>query len=338
MGFKLTFWGVRGSIACPGPKHLVYGGNTSCVEAVMGGEHVILDGGTGIRNAGCALLRQGVRSGTIMFSHAHWDHINGLPFFAPAFEPNHTFRIMAGNLGAYGGIGKLFSAQMEAPNLPVRIDTAQAQLDFEDFHAGDRFTIGGERAVEVRTAPLNHPNGATGYRLQHRGRSVCYVTDTEHRPGQLDENILALIEGADLLIYDCTYTDEEFQSHVGWGHSTWEEGVRLARAGRVRRLAIFHHDPEHEDPFMDRLALTARREWSGAFIAREGMQIDIERMAREAAKPRLVVVPDLPRTTLRQRNDGGAGVAAAQANPETTDADTVGKPGPHLRLLRKLTR
>jgi phosphoribosyl 1,2-cyclic phosphodiesterase len=128
----------------------------------------------------------------------------------------------------------------------------------------------------VRTAPLNHPNGATGYRLELGGRSVCYVTDTEHLPGEPDKNVLGLIEGADLVIYDSTYTDEEFPGKVGWGHSTWQEGVRLCRTAGARRLAIFHHDPDHDDSFMAAVDKTARAEWDGAFAAREEMIITVD--------------------------------------------------------------
>jgi phosphoribosyl 1,2-cyclic phosphodiesterase len=129
--------------------------------------------------------------------------------------------------------------------------------------------------VRVATAPLNHPNGATGYRLEHAGKAICYVTDTEHVPGKPDQRILALIEGADLVVYDCTYTDAEFETKVGWGHSTWQEAVRLCRQAAVKQLAIFHHDPSHEDSFMAEVEREARDAWSGAFVAREGMHVQL---------------------------------------------------------------
>jgi ribonuclease BN (tRNA processing enzyme) len=122
---------------------------------------------------------------------------------------------------------------------------------------------------------LKHPDGATGYRLDYQGHSVCYVTDTEHDIGKPDQNILGLIEGADLLIYDCTFTDQQFEAKRGWGHSTWQEGVRLAQAAKVKRLAIFHHDPDHEDSFMERIEAQAFAMWAGAFVARDNMRINI---------------------------------------------------------------
>ncbi|MCK5445629.1 MAG: MBL fold metallo-hydrolase, partial [Rhodospirillaceae bacterium] len=127
--------------------------------------------------------------------------------------------------------------------------------------------------VKIRTAPLNHPNGATGYRIETDGYSACYVTDTEHVPGELDQNILGLIEGADLVIYDCTYTEEEFPSKIGWGHSTWNQGVKLCRDVGVKQMAIFHHDPDHDDKFMAEIEAIAKAEWDGTFVAREGMEI-----------------------------------------------------------------
>ena len=130
--------------------------------------------------------------------------------------------------------------------------------------------------VNIRTAPLNHPNGATGYRIEHGGKSAVYVTDTEHVPGQPDQNILGLIEGADVVIYDSTYTEDEFPSKIDWGHSTWNEGMRLCQAAKVKQLAIFHHEPDHDDDFMDKLTAEAAEAWDGTFVCREGMEIILE--------------------------------------------------------------
>ncbi len=162
---------------------------------------------------------------------------------------------------------------MTAPTWPVPLDIMKANLRFEDFKAGEAFQLYPD--VKVKTAPLNHPNGATGYRIEYGGKAACYVTDTEHVPGQPDANILGLIEGADLLIYDCTYTDDEFPAKVGWGHSTWREAVRLSRAADVKRLAIFHHEPDHDDAFMEKLEAEAKQTWSGTVVAREGMELTL---------------------------------------------------------------
>jgi phosphoribosyl 1,2-cyclic phosphodiesterase len=161
---------------------------------------------------------------------------------------------------------------MTQPVFPVPIEIMHARMQFQDFKAGESFDIDG---VKVRTAPLNHPNGATGYRLEHGGRSMCYLTDTEHVIGRPDENILHLIDGADLVIYDSTYTDDEFPKRISWGHSTWQEAVRLCRRANVKKLAIFHHDPDHDDTFMAKVNKEAQELWLGAIVAREGMTIDL---------------------------------------------------------------
>lgn len=267
----VKFWGVRGSIACPSPAYAKFGGNTSCVQVEIGDSQLILDSGTGIRSLGLDMMQKGQRQSTLMLTHVHWDHTNGFPFYAPVFDRNCGVRIMAGSLSQVGGIREAIAGQMAAPNFPVPLEALHAQLDFQDFTAGDTFSLSSE--IKVRTAPLNHPDGATGYRIEHGGRAVCYVTDTEHTPGEHDERVLALIDGADLVIYDSTYTDAELPAHAGWGHSTWQEGVRLSKMANVKRLAIFHHDPDHDDVFMEALEKEAKQTWDGAFAAREGMSL-----------------------------------------------------------------
>ncbi len=271
MSLKVKFWGVRGSIACPSPNHISFGGNTSCIEVSAGGNRFILDAGTGVRNLGHWIFRKGPDHATFLFSHTHWDHITGFPFFAPAFHAKYQFTMLAGHLNDQGGLQRVISGQMSNPTFPVPLEAMRARLDFGDFRAGDSWSPA--QGVVIRTAPLNHPNGATGYRIEHAGKSVCYVTDTEHLPGKPDQNILGLIEGADLVIYDSTYTDAEFPAKVGWGHSTWQEGVRLSQAANVQSLAIFHHDPDHEDRFMEQVEEDARAMWRGAFVARENMRL-----------------------------------------------------------------
>ncbi|MDA0654278.1 MAG: MBL fold metallo-hydrolase [Proteobacteria bacterium] len=274
MSMRVKFWGVRGSIACPSLGHLKYGGNTSCIEVSIDGElPIILDCGTGIHTLGHKFVARGQKSTNILMSHTHWDHINGFPFFAPIFRQDSEIRIYAGHLHARGGIKQILADHLEQPLFPVPLELMASTKHFNDFVAGESFTIGND--VAVRTAKLNHPGGATGYRLEKDGASVCYVTDTEHTPGRPDENILALIEGADLVIYDSTYTDAEFPKFVGWGHSTWQEGVRLCQAANARQLAIFHHDPSHDDSFMVELEAEARRVWNGTLVAREQLVVSV---------------------------------------------------------------
>ena len=271
MALKVKFWGVRGSIACPSPHHIRYGGNTSCLEITAGDKRVVLDAGTGIRGLGQTFLKDDVSQIHLLLTHTHWDHINGFPFFVPAYDPKRSLHIMAGHLRGREGIQNVLAAQMDNPMFPVPLSAMQAKMRFEDFEAGMSFNLYDD--VHVRTTQLNHPNGATGYRIEHAGHSICYITDTEHVPGKDDQNILGLIEGADLVIYDSTYTEEEFPNRIGWGHSTWNEGVRLCRMADVKSMAIFHHDPEHDDDFMDKLGAEAHKEWDGTFVAKEGMEL-----------------------------------------------------------------
>jgi len=273
MALAVRFWGVRGSIACPSPRHMIYGGNTSCVEVLVANDRIILDAGTGIRDLGDLLLKEDTRQARLLLSHTHWDHVSGFPFFRPGFQPGRAFHVMAGHLTDHGGVRATLAGQMMQPMFPVPLEIMKSDLAFEDFEAGGSFQFPG--GISVRTARLNHPSGATAYRIEHLGKSFCYVTDTEHVPGKPDENVLGLIEGADLVAYDSTYTDEEFPSKVGWGHSTWQEAIRLCRQANVGKLVIFHHDPDHEDDTMAKIEADAHATWADAIVAREGMTIDL---------------------------------------------------------------
>ncbi len=272
VSLALRFWGVRGSIACPSSSHVRYGGNTSCLEVEAGDTTIILDAGTGIRSLGHSIRDRGLKSAHLLLTHSHWDHINGFPFFGPGFNKGYEFQVMAGHL-ENDSIREVLAGQMMQPTFPVPLEAMQARLSFEDFSAGDTFKIGPD--ITIKTTSLNHPNGATGYRIEHAGKSLCYVTDTEHIPGKPDQNVLGLIEGADLVIYDSTYVEDEFPSKVGWGHSTWQEAVALCTSADVKQLSIFHHDPEHDDDFMDRVAEEAREKWSGASVAKEGQIFEL---------------------------------------------------------------
>jgi len=275
MSIRVKIWGCRGSIACPAPTHLKYGGNTTSLEVDIGGQKLLLDCGTGIRNLGKAMMKDEQEHCYILLTHTHWDHINGFPFFAPAFDKNRHFEIMAGHLMDKGGIRNILESQMDNPMFPVPLEAMQAKLSFTDFSAGEDLDLGIGGAT-VRTALLNHPNDATGYRVDYNGSSMCLITDTEHVDGKLDENVLKLIEGADLVIYDATYTEEEFPSKIGWGHSTWNEGIKLCREAGAKRLGIFHHDPEHDDVFMDSIAEAANKVWDGTFVIQENMDFLVE--------------------------------------------------------------
>jgi phosphoribosyl 1,2-cyclic phosphodiesterase len=268
--FSVRFWGVRGSIACSGPRTVRYGGNTSSLEVRCGDQLLLFDAGTGIRYLGKTL--DGRIDGNLYFTHTHFDHVCGLPFFRPLFDPQNRFRLWAGHLRGALTLKRVLAEFMMSPLFPVPPEVFRATLEYRDFNAGE--TLDGGPGVSVRTAALNHPDGSTGYRIEYDGRSFCYVTDTEHVPGSLDRSVLGLIAGADLVVYDCMYTDDEYRRYVGWGHSTWQEGVRLCKHAGAKRMVVFHHDPDHDDEMLDGIAREVEKLLPGSAVAHEGLVLE----------------------------------------------------------------
>lgn len=267
--FSVCFWGVRGSIACPGPRTLRYGGNTSCVEVRCGEHLLIFDAGTGIRDLGKHLQGPRAISADLFLSHVHYDHVQGLPFFEPALRAGNALRIWAGDRD--GGIRAELQRLMQPPFFPLPLETMAATLDFRDFAAGE--TLAPAPGIIVRTAPLDHPNKATGFRIEHQARSVCYVTDTEHPAEGVNQDVLELVRGADLVIYDSTYSDEDYPAHRGWGHSTWQAGLRLCEQAGASIFVAFHHEPDRDDTDLDGIAAELARRRPGSLVAREGMTL-----------------------------------------------------------------
>lgn len=279
---EIKFWGVRGSIASPGPETAAVGGNTSCVEVRCGSSRIILDAGTGVRKLGDALLREGPVEATVLLSHLHWDHIQGLPFFVPAYLPSSRLSIV-GSAHGIGTLREVLSTQMAAPSFPVRMDELGAQIAVREARPGEAFDVG---EVHVRIAKLNHPGGVLAYRVEHEGRSVVYATDTEHY-ACVDPALRALADGADVLIYDAQYTPEEYRgdggrSKVGWGHSTYVAGAEIARACGARKLVLFHHDPQRTDAGVAEIERLSRELFPASVAAREGLCIRVEALARAA--------------------------------------------------------
>lgn len=267
--FSVKFWGVRGSIATPGPAYQRYGGNTSCIEVHCGDQLIILDAGTGIRPLGKAMLAGEQRNAELLMTHTHFDHICGLPFFAPIYVKGFKIKIRAGHLLPSSNVRKVLCELMMAPLFPIPPSVFGAEVTYQDFSCGETLKLDGD--VKVKTGSLNHPNGACGYRIEFDGRSVCYITDTEHKPGSIDQRVVDLVAGADIMIYDSTYTDDEYPRFAGWGHSTWQEALRVADAANVKTCVIFHHDPSHDDVFMDNVSANAQSVRPGTVVAREGM-------------------------------------------------------------------
>jgi phosphoribosyl 1,2-cyclic phosphodiesterase len=282
---EIKFWGVRGSIASPGPETAAVGGNTSCVEVRCGSARIVLDAGTGVRKLGHVMLREGPVEAALLLSHLHWDHIQGLPFFVPAYVSSSKLTVFGCAHGA-GTLREAFATQMAAPNFPVRLDELGAEITFREVRPGDAFDIGD---VRVRSAKLNHPGGVLAYRIEHGGRTVVYATDTEHY-ACVDPALRELAEGADVLIYDAQYTPEQYRgdrgpSKVGWGHSTYVAGAELARACGAERLVLFHHDPQHTDEVISEIERRARELFPGAVAAREGMRFGAETRSPDVSSP-----------------------------------------------------
>ncbi len=274
--FLVRFWGVRGSIACPGSPTVRYGGNTSCLEMLVGGHRLIFDGGTGLRELGLSLLDKTPVEANLFFTHSHWDHIQGFPFFVPAFVRGNRFNIYGAIAPNGSTIEQRLNDQMLHPNFPVPLQVMGADLKFCDIEVGETLHIGD---ITVENALLNHPGESVGYRVTWQNHVAAYITDTEHYSDHLDDNVLWLARNADVMIYDSTYTDAEYHdpksSKVSWGHSTWQEAVKVAKAAGVKTLVIFHHDPAHDDDFMDQVSADTTALFPGAVVAKEGMVIDL---------------------------------------------------------------
>ena len=293
---RVKFWGTRGSIATPGPATTIYGGNTSCVELRCGPDILIFDAGTGLRPLGLALMDEFADRPFdvhLFISHTHWDHIQGFPFFIPAYTPQTTIHVY-GSTGQGKPLEKVLSGQMDSDYFPVALGDTRAKLHVHEFK-GKPFEIG---AATVSAMYLNHPGMTLGYRVSFGGKSFVYATDNEpyrhtleHLGGRaeagrdfgrkLDSEFVRFIAGADLYIGEAQYTDEEYPTRIGWGHSSISATVHVALEAEVRALAFFHHDPLHDDEAVGAMAQTAhqlvrdRGSTMQCFAAREGQVLEL---------------------------------------------------------------
>lgn len=275
--FRVRFWGVRGSLPVSGPDFHKYGGNTLCIEMQCGDHRLLFDAGSGLLPAGKSLLSEGISSFNLFFTHCHYDHIIGLPYFAPLFDPRSNVTIWSGHTGGKMTTHQIITEFIRPPWFPIEIDECRARLHSQDFKPYD--VLEPFAGVRLRTGKLNHPGGAVGYRVDWEGRSVALITDTEHLPGTLDPEVLSLIEGVDLFLYDTTYTDEEMPHRVNFGHSSWQHAIRLAKASGARNVAFLHHSPLRTDAEIEAIDRVAKEQFPGAFSAREGQIFDINGLA-----------------------------------------------------------
>ncbi|MEP1208613.1 MAG: MBL fold metallo-hydrolase [Rhizobiaceae bacterium] len=280
--FSVKIWGARGTLASDSKSTVRYGGNTACIEVTCGDERLLFDAGSGLRAAGDHIVKQfrkqeadGIprKKLNLFFTHCHYDHISGLPFFAPFFDPKASIDIWSGHLTGPNKTRRMIENYMCPPYFPVGPDVFSANVTYRDFDVRDVLTP--IKDVVIRTLPLNHHDEAIGYRIEFDGRSVCYITDTTHIPDQPDQGIIDFVADTDLMIYDGTYTDEEFPTFWNFGHSTWEEGVRISKAAGVKNYCVFHHRPSRTDKDLDRIGEQCKRAFENSWMGKEGMTIKI---------------------------------------------------------------
>lgn len=271
--FQVIVWGARGSTPMAGPRFTRYGGNTICIEVRCGSEVLFFDAGTGIIPAGIDILSRSLDKIGLFLTHSHYDHIQGLPFFVPLHKPNMAVAIASAHMEGQMTTHEIVEGVMRPPYFPVGPDIFKAAVSYKDFMPGDVLEPG--PGIVMRTGRLCHPGGATGYRIEFAGRVLAIITDTEHTPGELDRNVLKLIEGADLLLYDSAYSDEEMEKYHGFGHSSWQQAIRLAEAGGVKAIGLLHHSLMHADDELDRIARLAAERFPCAHVVRDSQLFEL---------------------------------------------------------------
>ena len=262
----VRFWGVRGSIAVSGGAFVRTGGNTTCIELECAGSRLILDGGTGLQALGASLT--GPVDATLLFSHLHWDHVQGVPFFAPAFHPGSRLRFVGP-----AGLEAALADQMRSPMFPIGLEAFNADCTFQEVSPNQTWREG---PFTITASTMSHPDGVLVYRVAAPGRagpcSVVFATDVEHGRS-LDPALVSFCAGADLLMHDAQYTDAEYPARRGWGHSTWAQAVEVADAAGVGQLALIHHDPQRTDAAVAAIEAEAGLRRRGTLAAREGLEV-----------------------------------------------------------------
>jgi phosphoribosyl 1,2-cyclic phosphodiesterase len=277
---RLKFYGTRGSIPICDASFQEFGGNTTCLQIRFTDTNriAILDAGTGLRNLGRDLSTMGHKQEQIViaFTHFHWDHIQGFPFFAPAYDPGQKITLLTLGRGqTVKNLREIFEVQMQSEYFPVQLGHMGATFEFLQIEDASRHFTGINNVdTIVTTQRHNHPGGAYSFRIERNGKVVVVCTDVEHGD-QIDPKLVQLARGADLLVHDAQYTAEELPKRLGWGHSSFDQAMELAEMAGVRDLVLTHHDPEHDDEFLKRVENLCRERFPNVVLAREGMEIPI---------------------------------------------------------------
>lgn len=258
-------------MASSSAKHDKYGGNTACVEMRCGDHTLIFDAGSGLRLLGNRLMKEERKRLHLFFTHCHYDHISGLPFFAPFFSPKVKIDMWSGHLQGEDKTKRMIEDYMRPPYFPVGPEVFSAKIQYRDFEPSD--TLSPIKGVRVDTMSLNHHDGCIGYKVTYKGRSACLISDVCHVAGIVDEEVVDFVRNADLMIYDATYTDAEFPKFANFGHSTWQHGIRICKQAGVKRYSPFHHRPSRSDKALDKIGEQAKRKFKSTYVAREGLVI-----------------------------------------------------------------
>ena len=265
---QVRTWGTRGSLPVSGPEFVEFGGSTTCIEVRCGDEVLLFDAGSGMLPAGRALKARGVKKTHLLFTHCHYDHIIGFPYFGGLFDATATVHIWSGHMSPMTTTAEMIHAFMHPPFFPIDPGLCPAHIQCHDFTPGD--ILKPEPEITLHTGRLVHPGGAVGYRIDWNGRSVAIITDTEHQAPDLDPVVLDLIRDVDLFVYDACYTEPEMALFRGFGHSTWQQALLLAQAAGVGRVALSHHAPWRSDSDLKAMQAEAQATLPGAFFARDG--------------------------------------------------------------------
>jgi phosphoribosyl 1,2-cyclic phosphodiesterase len=277
---RLKFYGTRGSIPVCDAGFQQFGGNTTCLQITFTDTNrvAIIDAGTGIRNLGRDLRAMGHKQDQIFiaFTHFHWDHIQGFPFFPQAYDPGQKITLLTlGREQTVTDLRGIFEVQMQEEYFPVQLDRMGATFEFlQVADASRHFTTINNVPTVVSTQRHNHPGGAYSFRIERNGKALVVCTDVEHGD-QIDQRLVELARGANLLVHDAQYTAEELQKRRGWGHSSFDQAMQVAEMAGVKRLALTHHDPEHDDEFLQRMENLCRERFPDVVVAREGMEIQL---------------------------------------------------------------